>query len=41
MRLQKYKLDISNENESPLIGRIFKTMVIKYQKQRDVFIFQN
>ena len=41
MHLQKYKLDISNDNESPIMGHVFKIMVIKYQKQRDIFIFQN
>ena len=41
MHLQKYKLDISNDNESPIIGHVFKIMVIKYQKERDIFIFQN
>ena len=37
--LQKAKLDISNDKESPLIYRIFKTKLgRKYQRQREFHI---
>ena len=41
MYLQKAKVDVSNDKESPLICRIFKTkQVIKFQRQRGFHIVE-